>query len=86
MNSMIIIGRVADTPTCLLGVCTLFEIVNNTIKEGEEIVMKYKIIANGRQAILVHKYISKGDLCCIEGAKSGDALICERIAFLRGRK
>lgn len=85
MNSMIIIGRVAGNPTCVSG-CTLFEIVNNTIRDGEEIVMKSKIIAQGKQAALVQKYLSKGNLCCIEGTPSGDTLICHRIAFLSGRK
>ena len=85
MNSMIIIGRVAGTPTCVSG-CALFEIVNNTIKDGEEIVMKSKIIAQGKQATLVQKYLSKGNLCCIEGTPSGNTLICHRITFLSGRK
>ena len=80
MNSMIIIGRVAGTPTCVSG-CTLFEIVH-----GEEIVMKSKVIAQGKQAALVQKYLSKGNLCCIEGTPSGDTLICHRITFLSGRK
>lgn len=74
MNSMIIIGRVAGNPTCVSG-CTLFEIV-----------MRSKIIAQGKQAVLIQKYLSKGNLCCIEGTPSGDTLICNRITFLSGRK
>lgn len=85
MNSMIVIGRVAGTPTCVSG-CTLFEIVNNTIRNGEEIVMRSKIIAKGKQAALVQKYLSKDNLCCIEGTPSGDTLICHKITFLSGRK
>lgn len=45
-----------------------FTILNSTIDQfGNETSKSYDINAFGKQAMLCHDYLHKGDLCCVEG-------------------
>lgn len=76
-----------------------FKLSNTVIKDGKEDIQWYDLVAFGKQAILCHDYLHKGDLCCVEGRldrqhyKSQDgeeifktAIIAERITFLSSSK
>ena len=43
------------------------------------------IVSRGRQADVCKQYLHVGDLCCVEGIynSSGDAIIAERVTFLK---
>lgn len=98
-NKTIIIGRVTSDVVLKKGEDgkadkAAFVISNSTFVDGKENIEFHDICAFGKQAALCRDYISKGDLCCIEGrleALDGDygktvhhskAIIAERITFL----
>lgn len=71
-NKTIIIGRVSSDVVFKKGEDgradkAAFVISNSTVVDGEEKVDFHDICAFGKQAALCRDYISKGDLCCIEG-------------------
>lgn len=75
-----------------------FKLSNTVIKDGKEEIQWHDLAAFGKQAILCHDYLHKGDLCCIEGrldrhsySKNGEevfktTIIAERITFLQSSK
>lgn len=98
-NKTIIIGRVSSDVVFKKGEdgnadSTSFVISNSTVVDGEENVDFHDIRAFGKQAALCRDYISKGDLCCIEGRLEildrddgktvyrSKAIIAEHITFL----
>ena len=101
-NKTIIIGRLGFDPELKQGKntsYTRFSLSNNSItKDGQSEVQWHKICAFGKQATLCHKYLHKGDLCCIEGRldsrsyeKNGQkqyssSIIAERITFLNSKR
>ena len=101
-NKTIIIGRLGFDPELKQGKTTAytrFSLSNNNVsKEGQSEVQWHKICAFGKQADLCHKYLHKGDLCCIEGRldsrsyeKNGQkqytsSIIAERITFLNNKR
>jgi single-strand DNA-binding protein len=68
------------------------------IKDGKEEIQWHDLVAFGKQAILCHDYLHKGDLCCVEGrldrssySKNGEevfktTIIVERMTFLSPSK
>lgn len=109
-NKTIIIGRLGNDPemteTKSLNLETgkpleiaKFKLSNTVIKDGKEEIQWYDLAAFGKQAILCHDYLHKGDLCCVEGRldshhyKSQDGeeifkttIIAEHITFLSSSK
>lgn len=100
-NKTIIIGRLARDPEFGQGKKTeiaKFSLSNSTYKDGQEEVQWHRICAFGKQAILCHDHLHKGDLCCIEGRidnrtyeKDGQkryfqSIIAEKVTFLASRK
>lgn len=101
-NKTIIIGRLGQDPEFKTGGktdVTRFSLSNNTVrKDGTSEVQWHKICAFGKQALLCHQHLKKGDLCCIEGRldtrsyeKDGEkrisnAIIAERITFLSTKR
>jgi single-strand DNA-binding protein len=109
-NQTIIIGRLGNDPemseTKRLNPETgnpleiaKFKLSNTVIKDGKEEIQWHDLVAFGKQAILCHDYLHKGDLCCVEGRldrhqyKSQDGeeifkttIIAERITFLQSSK
>lgn len=98
-NKTIIIGRVSSDVVFKKGEDgradkAAFVISNSTVVDGEEKVDFHDICAFGKQAVLCRDYISKGDLCCIDGRLEtldrddgktvyrSKAIIAERITFL----
>lgn len=75
-----------------------FTLLNSTVDQyRNEIIQSHDIHAFGKQAILCHEHLHKGDLCCVEGridermighCKPGQfpTIIAERITFLSSRK
>lgn len=71
-NKTIIIGRVSSDVVFKKGEdgktdSVRFSIANSTVVDGKEKVDFHDICSFGKQAALCRDYISKGDLCCIEG-------------------
>jgi len=100
-NKTIIIGRLARDPEFGQGKKTEyanFNLSNSTFKDGKEEVQWHRICAFGKQAVLCHSHLHKGDLCCIEGRinnssyeKNGEkryfqSIIAEKITFLASRR
>lgn len=109
-NKTIIIGRLGDNPefteTKRLNLETVkpletakFKLSNTVIKDGKEEIQWHDLAAFGKQAILCHDYLHKGDLCCVEGrldrrhyeSQDGEeifktTIIAERITFLSSSK
>lgn len=109
-NKTIIIGRLGNDPemaeTKRLNPETgkpleiaKFKLSNTVIKDGKEEIQWHDLAAFGKQAILCHDYLHKGDLCCVEGRldrhqyKSQDGeeifkttIIAERITFIQSSK
>ncbi|MBO5752132.1 MAG: single-stranded DNA-binding protein [Proteobacteria bacterium] len=101
-NKTIIIGRLGQDPEFKTGGktdVTRFSLSNNTVhKDGTSEVQWHKICAFGKQAVICHQHLKKGDLCCIEGRldtrsyeKDGEkrishAVIAERITFLSTKR
>jgi single-strand DNA-binding protein len=109
-NQTIIIGRLGNDPemseTKRLNPETgnpleiaKFKLSNTVIKDGKEEIQWHDLAAFGKQAILCHDYLHKGDLCCVEGRldrqhyKSQDGeeifkttIIAEHITFLSPSK
>lgn len=98
-NKTIIIGRVSSDVAFTKGEygkadIVRFSIAISTVVDGEESVAFHDICAFGKQAALCRDYISKGDLCCIEGRLESSvrddgktvypskAIIAEHITFL----
>lgn len=97
-NRTIIIGRLGEDPELKphskAEFQTEFNISNNRITDGKEVIQWHKIAAFGKQAKLCTDYLRKGDLCCIEGRLDVDTrtepfkqyIIAERITFLSAVK
>ena len=101
-NKTILIGRLADTPilnTSKEIPYTRFKIVNTEFNpDGTEVPQFHSLIAFGKQAKVCVDYLSKGDLCCVEGKlnrevyeKDGEQkykveIVAERITFLSSVK
>lgn len=109
-NKTIIIGRLGNDPefteTKRLNPETgkpleiaKFKLSNTVIKDGKEEIQWHDLATFGKQAILCHDYLHKGDLCCVEGRldrqhyKSQDGeeifkttIIAEHITFLSSSK
>lgn len=109
-NKTIIIGRLGNDPemteTKSLNLETgkpleiaKFKLSNTVIRDGKEEIQWHDLAAFGRQAILCHDYLHKGDLCCVDGRldrqhyKSQDGeeifkttIIAEHITFLSSSK
>lgn len=96
-NKTIIIGRLGKDPELKKGSkadYAMFPILNTTFKDGKEEINWHKVAAFGKQAILCHDYLHKGDLCCIEGRIDAreyngnikQTIVAERITFLSSRK
>lgn len=109
-NKTIIIGRLCNDPEMIetksLNLETgkpleiaKFKLSNTVIKDGKEEIQWHDLAAFGRQAILCHDYLHKGDLCCVEGrldrhcykSQGGEeifktTIIAERITFLPSSK
>lgn len=109
-NKTIIIGRLGNDPemTYTNGLnletgkpleIAKFKLSNTVIKDGKEEIQWHDLAAFGKQAILCHDYLHKGDLCCVEGSldryhyKSHDGeeifktiIIAERITSLSPSK
>lgn len=109
-NKTIIIGRLGNDPemteTKSLNLETgkpleiaKLKLSNTVIRDGKEEIQWHDLAAFGRQAILCHDYLHKGDLCCVDGRldrqhyKSQDGeeifkttIIAEHITFLSSSK
>lgn len=109
-NKTIIIGRLGNDPkiteTKSLNPETgkpleiaKFKLSNTVIRDGKEEIQWHDLAAFGKQAILCHDYLHKGDLCCVEGrldrhhykSQNGEeifktTIIAERIAFISSSK
>lgn len=109
-NKTIIVGRLGNDPemteTKSLNLETgkpieiaRFKLSNTVFRDGKEETQWHDLAAFGKQAILCHDYLHKGDLCCVEGRldrqhyKSQDGeeifkttIIAERITFLSSSK
>lgn len=101
-NKTIIIGRLGADPEIKAGTktdVTRFSLSCNTLrKDGATEVQWHRICAFGKQAQLCHRYLKKGDLCCIEGRldtrsyekdgekRSSSSVIAERITFLSTKR
>lgn len=83
-NRTIIIGRLGENPKLVNKKYASFTLCNTTIdgKSGKETVMWHKIMVCEKQRDLVMSHLRKGDLCCIEGRLTQDAICAERITFL----
>lgn len=77
-NKTIIIGRLGNDPemteTKSLNPETgkpleiaKFKLSNTVIIDGKEEIQWHDLATFGKQAILCHDYLHKGDLCCVEG-------------------
>lgn len=99
-NKTIIIGRLGQDPEFKKrnGMdYTKFPICNSVFKDGQEEVQWHNIACFGKQAILCHDHLSKGDLCCVEGRLDSQSylkdgveqkkvtIIAERITFLSSK-
>lgn len=109
-NKTIIVGRLGDDPeftetkrfnpeTGKPLEIAKFKLSNTVIRDGKEEIQWYNLAAFGKQAILCHDYLHKGDLCCVEGRldrqhyKSQDGeeifkttIIAEHITFLSSKR
>lgn len=101
-NKTIIIGRLGQDPELKSSPNKVdfahFSMCNSSIVNGNESVQWHRIRAFGRQAQLCHKYLRKGDLCCVEGRidiqtyeKDGvsiksHAIIADRVVFLGSKR
>lgn len=88
-NKTIIIGRLGNSPSLndVDGMCyTTFKLANTTFSNGHENVEWHDIKAVGKQARVCCQYLSKGDLCCIEGKFDDNHIIAERVTFLSSKK
>lgn len=89
-NKAMIIGRLGNSPSLYDtdGVCfTTFRLVNTYVdKQGDTAPEWHDIKAVGNQARICCQYLSKGDLCCIEGNVSDNYINVERITFLSSKK
>ena len=88
-NKTVIIGRIGDKPSLneVDGKCyTTFKLSNTTFRNGYESVEWYNIKAAGKQAMVCCQYLSKGDLCCIEGNIKDNHIVAERVTFLTAKK
>lgn len=101
LNKAIIVGRLGKDPELRQGPkfqYADFDISNTSFSNGQEEVQWHRIRSFGRQAEIVHEYLHKGDLCCIEGRiddqtyeKDGEkrfsqSIIAERITFLSTKR
>ncbi len=101
-NTTVIIGRLGNDPEIFktkndLEIAT-FSIAHTEKSGDRENTQWHTIKAFGKQAAACHKYLSKGDLCCIEGRidirtyeKDGEtrkvqSIIAEHIMFLSPRR
>lgn len=77
-NKTIIIGRLGNDPemteTKSLNLETgkpleiaKFKLSNTVMRDGKEEIQWHDLAVFGKQAILCHDYLHKGDLCCVEG-------------------
>ena len=97
LNKAIIVGRLGMDPELHQGSKTevaSFSLADSSFLNGEERVQWHRVCAFGKQALLVHQHLHKGDLCCIEGRidssvyekdgvkKSSMSVIAEKITFL----
>lgn len=97
-NKTILIGRLASNPELKqsdnknIGEYVEFIVCNITVRDGKEEPNFNRVYALGKQKDLCLKYLSKGDLCCIEGSldrKTPDSeprIIAERITFLSAKR
>ena len=98
-NKTILIGRVngmSELKKNTKGIEYLtLGILNSDVKGGKEVTLQHKVTCFGKQAILVEKEITKGDLMCIEGRLSiepnedegqGVTIVAERITFLSHKR
>lgn len=101
-NKTIIIGRLGQAPELKSSPDKVdfanFSMCNTSIVNGNESIQWHRIRAFGRQAQLCHKYLRKGDLCCVEGRidiqtyeKDGvsvktHAIIADRVVFLSSKR
>lgn len=104
-NKTIIVGRLGADPemktTNSINLNTgkqiemaRFQIGNTIVSDGKEETKWYDLVAFGKQAILCHDNLHKGDLCCVEGfldkqtymsngeEKTHVSIVAERITFL----
>jgi single-stranded DNA-binding protein len=65
----ILIGRIAGDFQQRADGSVENTIVHATVKDGEEFTHFVLVRFRGKQAELVRKHLSKGDLCCIEGRR-----------------
>ena len=108
-NKTIIIGRLGADPemktTNSINLNTgkqiemaRFQLGNTIVTDGKEETQWHNLVAFGKQAILCHDYLHKGDLCCVEGfidkqtymqngeEKTHVSIIAEHITFLSHSK
>ena len=86
----VVIGRLVRDIEMAHDSVALFTLTNSVISNGEETTRWHRIAAFGHQAVLCHKRLSKGDLCCVEGrmgsveseGETKMAVIAENITFL----
>lgn len=91
-NKTIIIGRLCEDPIKIGEFCR-FPIIHTEYVCGEERTAIQKVFSFGKQADLCVKYLSKGDLCCIEGrleydenTKTTKGIVVQRITFLTNKR
>lgn len=90
MGMEVVIGRLVRDIEMTHDSVALFTLTNSVVSNGEEIMRWHRIAAFGHQAVLCHKRLSKGDLCCVEGrmgniesdGETKSAVIAENITFL----
>jgi single-stranded DNA-binding protein len=94
---MIVIGRLSENPilkTYNSGKeYAVFSLVQTVIENGNAVAKKTTFVSQGKQASLVMKHLSKGDLCCIEGypfrnesQPNNCQILCDKITFLNSKK
>ena len=101
-NRTVIIGRLGKDPELFTTAndtdIATFSLANNVFVAGKEETQWHTIKAFGRQAQVCHKYLKKGDLCCVEGhldirtyEKEGVShkaitIVAERVVFLQHKR
>ena len=94
---MIVIGRLSENPilkTYNSGKeYAAFSLIQTVIENGNEVAKKTTFVAQDKQASLVMKHLSKGDLCCVEGypfrneSHPNDCpILCDKITFLNHKE
>ena len=90
-NKAIVIGRIGSVPELKKEghkLSTTFTVGNTTFYNGVEEVVWYNMTAIGKEAKIICEYLTKGDLCCVEGKYTTDAhsIKVSKVTFLASRK